>query len=144
MSAATAKRPTVTNCRLCGQPFPHRLLTEFEGIEVWERRYCTDCASARIMEENAWEANRQKNTLPAEIPDELLLGPQIREFAVLREDLERYLTFDAGLSMVFERAYLKDAIKVTATVDELLVAFEGKEIANPAGLLHHRLRQIHR
>lgn len=58
MTSATAKRPTVTNCRLCGQPFPHRLLASFEGIEVWERRYCIPCCKKRLEEQNKHDAAR--------------------------------------------------------------------------------------
>ena len=130
------------HCRRCGHDFQPRLLTEFQGIEVWERRYCTDCASARILEENAWDAHRQKN-VPADRPlDEQELFPTIRDYAALVEDLERHMRLDAGLMMVLERAYLKNAYRVTELVDYLLTEIAAGKVDSPTGLLHHRLKQI--
>lgn len=58
MSTVKAPKAAVTNCRLCGQPFPHRMLASFEGIKVWERRYCIRCGEARVREENERDAKR--------------------------------------------------------------------------------------
>lgn len=45
-------------CRRCGKQFPPLLLTEFQGIEVWEKRYCVSCTEARVREENEWASTR--------------------------------------------------------------------------------------
>ena len=46
------------HCRRCGHDFQPRLLTEFEGIEVWERRYCIPCCKKRLEEQNKHDAAR--------------------------------------------------------------------------------------
>lgn len=124
-----------TRCRRCGSEFESRLLTEFAGIKVWERRYCVPCTEARIQDEDEWDSTRQQARSIAVAS--VAIGPK-----ALRETLERNISFDANLAVRFTEAYELDPIKVTQLVTDLAAAIDNGEIDRPAGALQYRLTQL--